>query len=39
MSLKEVAENIFIDVSILSKIEHGYQPYLKESLERYLEAK
>jgi transcriptional regulator with XRE-family HTH domain len=39
MSLKEVAEHIVIDVSILSKIEHGDQPYLKESLERYLEAK
>ena len=39
MSLKEVAEHIVIDVSILSKIEYGDQLYLKESLEKYLKAK
>ena len=39
MSFKEVAEHIIIDVSILSKIEYGDQPYLKEPLEKYLEAK
>jgi hypothetical protein len=39
MSLKEVVEHIVIDVSILSKIEYGDQPYLEVSLERYLEAK
>jgi hypothetical protein len=37
--LKEVAEHIVIDVSILRKIEYGDQPNLKESLEKYLEAK
>ena len=76
LSLREVADHIGIDISLLSKIEHGErqiqdyqlskmaeffniefrhlqieflmqrihlefgdQPYLKESLERYLEAK
>ena len=39
ISLKEVAEHIVIDVSILRKIEYGDQPNLKESLEKYLEAK
>jgi len=39
MSFKEVAEHFVIDVSILSKIEYGDQPNLKESLEKYLEAK
>jgi hypothetical protein len=34
MSLKEVAEHFVIDVSVLSKIEYGDQPYLKESLEK-----
>ncbi|MEY4047174.1 MAG: hypothetical protein RL284_725 [Bacteroidota bacterium] len=39
MSFMEVAEHIIIDVSIHSKIEYGDQPNLKESLEKYLEAK
>jgi hypothetical protein len=39
MSLKEVAEHFVIDVSILSKIEYGDQPYLKEPLEKQLEVK
>ena len=39
MSLKDVAEHFVIDVSVLSKIEYGDQPYLKEPLKKYLEAK
>jgi len=34
MSLKEVAEHFVTDVSVLSKIEYGDQPYSKVPLEK-----